>query len=56
MGQVGPDQTTFDLQGLNAELDYCFAIVAVYSTSQFATSPQTCTSRVPRTARPSPSN
>jgi hypothetical protein len=56
MGQVGPTTTTFDLQGLNADLDYCFAIVAVYTTSQFSTSPQTCTSRVPRTARPSPSN
>jgi hypothetical protein len=45
MGQVGPTTTSFDLNGLNAELDYCFAIVAVYSTSQFSTSPQTCTSR-----------
>jgi hypothetical protein len=55
MGQVGPTTTTFDLQGLNADLDYCFAIVAVYTTSQFSTSTQTCTSREPRTARPSPS-
>jgi hypothetical protein len=45
MGQVGPTTTSFDLNGLNAELDYCFAIVAVYSTTQFSTSPQTCTSR-----------
>ena len=45
MGQVGPTTTAFNLNGLNPELDYCFAIVAVYSTSQFATSPQSCTSR-----------
>ncbi|MFI7545229.1 tetratricopeptide repeat protein [Actinoplanes sp. NPDC049599] len=54
MGQVGPTTTTFDLNGLNADLDYCFAIVAVYTTSQFSTSPQTCTSRSPRTSKPSP--
>ncbi|UQU62889.1 tetratricopeptide repeat protein [Couchioplanes caeruleus] len=45
MGQVGPTTTSFNLNGLNPELDYCFAVVAVYSTSQFATSPQACTSR-----------
>ncbi|AGL15923.1 fibronectin type III domain-containing protein [Actinoplanes sp. N902-109] len=45
MGQVGPGTTSFDLNGLNPDLDYCFAIVAVYSATQFATSPQTCTSR-----------
>jgi hypothetical protein len=54
MGQVGPTTTSFDLHGLNADLDYCFAIVAVYSTSQFSTSPQTCTSRAGGSARPSP--
>jgi hypothetical protein len=56
MGQVGPTTTTFDLQGLNADLDYCFAIVAVYTTSQFSTSPQTCTSRVPRSGEPAPTS
>lgn len=54
MGQVGPTTTTFDLNGLNADLDYCFAVVAVYTTSQFSTSPQVCTSRVPGSAKPSP--
>jgi hypothetical protein len=49
MGQVGPGETSFDLQGLSTQLDYCFAIVAVYSTSKFASSPQTCTSRAPST-------
>jgi hypothetical protein len=49
MGQVGPGDTSFDLQGLSAQLDYCFAIVAVYSTTKFASSPQACTSRAPST-------
>ena len=55
MGQVGPTSTSFDLNGLNADLDYCFAIVAVYSTSQFSTSPQLCTSRLPKSGAPTPS-
>ena len=53
MGQVGPTTTKFSLQGLNPDLDYCFAVVAVYSTSQFSTSPQTCTSRTRKSAKPS---
>jgi hypothetical protein len=47
LGQVGPGQTTYTLQGLNAKLDYCFAVVAVYSTTTFATSPPACTTRAP---------
>ena len=46
MGQVGPGQTSFELHGLNADLDYCFAIVAVYSTTELAPSGQSCTSRL----------
>jgi hypothetical protein len=49
MGQTGPGAVAYTLNGLNDKLDYCFAIVAVYSTTQFATSPQVCTSR-PRPA------
>jgi hypothetical protein len=52
MGQVGPTTTSFNLNGLNPDLDYCFAIVAVYSTSQFSTSPQTCTSRSRKSGKP----
>jgi hypothetical protein len=49
LGQVGPGQTSYELHGLNADLDYCFAIVAVYSTTELAPSGQSCTSRlVPR--------
>jgi hypothetical protein len=52
LGQVGPGKTTYTLQGLNAKLDYCFAVVAVYSTTTFATSPPACTTRV---SSPAPS-
>jgi hypothetical protein len=45
MGEVGPGQTTYRLQGLNDQLDYCFAVLAVYSTTEFASSAQSCTSR-----------
>jgi hypothetical protein len=46
MGQVGPGQTSYELHGLNADLDYCFAIVAVYSTTELAPSGRSCTSRL----------
>jgi hypothetical protein len=46
MGQVGPGQTSYELHGLNAHLDYCFAIVAVYSSTTLAPSAQSCTSRL----------
>jgi hypothetical protein len=44
-GQVGPGQTSYQLNGLNAKLDYCFAVVAVYRTDKVSVSPQSCTSR-----------
>jgi tetratricopeptide repeat protein len=46
MGQVGPGQTSYELHGLNTILDYCFSIVAVYSTTTLAPSAQSCTSRL----------
>ena len=46
MGQTGPGETSYELQGLAPRLDYCFAVVAVYSASSFASSPQVCTRRV----------
>jgi hypothetical protein len=39
------------MSGLNASLNYCFAVVAVYSGNRFATSPQACTSRASATPR-----
>jgi Rieske Fe-S protein len=51
MGRVGPGQTRFTLQGLDPRANYCFAVVAVYSTSEFAASPQACTARPAAPAR-----
>jgi hypothetical protein len=48
---LGPGQTSFEMSGLNGTLNYCFAVVAVYRGNQFATSPQTCTSRATTTPR-----
>ena len=53
MGRVSPGQTSFGLNGLNPDLDYCFAVVAVYSTKDFSSSPQACTSRTKASPRPS---
>ncbi|HET9518865.1 MAG TPA: fibronectin type III domain-containing protein, partial [Actinoplanes sp.] len=45
MARLGPGQTRLKLDGLNARLDYCFVVVAVYADDEVATSPQACTSR-----------
>ncbi|BCY07346.1 tetratricopeptide repeat protein [Actinoplanes sp. L3-i22] len=42
---VGPGKTSRRIEGLSPALDYCFAVVAVYGTNKFATSPQVCTDR-----------
>ncbi|MCY1144131.1 tetratricopeptide repeat protein [Actinoplanes sp. Pm04-4] len=51
VGTLGPGQTSFEMSGLNATVNYCFAVVAVYRGDQFATSPQACTSRASATPR-----
>jgi hypothetical protein len=55
MGQVSPGVTSLTLHGLNPELDYCFTVVAVYSSNEFATSPQVCTRGTTTPPRPSTS-
>ncbi|TDO37179.1 fibronectin type III domain-containing protein [Paractinoplanes brasiliensis] len=50
-GTLVPGRTSFEMGGLNATLNYCFAVVAVYSGNKFATSPQACTARVSATPR-----
>jgi hypothetical protein len=55
MGRLGPAQTELELHGLNARLDYCVAVVAVYAANKVATSPQTCTSRTGSTPAPTTS-
>jgi hypothetical protein len=45
MATVDPGQTSYTVNGLNGKLDYCFTVLAVYSTDTFATSGQVCTDR-----------
>ncbi|TDC37411.1 hypothetical protein E1211_10570 [Micromonospora sp. 15K316] len=45
MATVDPGQTTYTLNGLNPRLDYCFTVLAAWSTGTFATSAQVCTTR-----------
>ncbi|MEV0899882.1 fibronectin type III domain-containing protein [Actinoplanes sp. NPDC049802] len=45
VANVGPGVGEFRVSGLNAKLDYCFAVVAVYSTKQVSSSVQECTKR-----------
>jgi Tetratricopeptide repeat len=47
-----PGQTTFTVNGLNASVDYCFTVLAVYTTDEFAPSDLVCTRR---TGTPVPS-
>jgi hypothetical protein len=55
MGQVSLGVTVLTFNGLNPDLGYCFTVVAVYSTTDFASSVQACTSPVSGTPRPSTS-
>jgi hypothetical protein len=52
---LGPGQTSYAMGGLNPDLNYCFAVIAVYRDNQFATTPQSCTSRASAGATPSTS-
>ncbi|MGC5033383.1 tetratricopeptide repeat protein [Micromonospora sp. DT229] len=45
MATVSPGETRYTVNGLNSRVDYCFTVLAVYGTDQFATSGQVCTSR-----------
>ncbi|TDC30962.1 hypothetical protein E1166_28375 [Micromonospora sp. KC213] len=45
MGSVEAGQTSYTLNGLSGTVDYCFTVLAVYSTDAFATSGQVCTDR-----------
>jgi hypothetical protein len=47
LATVDPGQTSYTVNGLNARVDYCFTVLAVYSTDTFATSGQVCTEREP---------
>ncbi|WP_246016813.1 fibronectin type III domain-containing protein [Micromonospora pisi] len=45
MATIDPGSTSYTVNGLNARVDYCFTVVAVYSTEVVATSEQVCTTR-----------
>ncbi|SCG68576.1 Fibronectin type III domain-containing protein [Micromonospora humi] len=45
MATVDAGQTRYTVNGLSAKLDYCFTVLAVYSTDTYATSGQVCTDR-----------
>jgi hypothetical protein len=45
VSNVGLGKTKALVEGLNAKLEYCFAVVAVYGTDRFASSGQVCTER-----------
>ncbi|GAA2699622.1 hypothetical protein ACFY2R_07500 [Micromonospora olivasterospora] len=45
MGDVDPGETSYTVNALSTRVDYCFTVLAVYSTDTFATSGQVCTAR-----------
>lgn len=45
MASVDPGTTSYTVNGLNARVEYCFTVLAVYSTETYATSGQVCTNR-----------
>ncbi|MDG4765694.1 tetratricopeptide repeat protein [Solwaraspora sp. WMMD406] len=45
LATINPGQTLFTINGLSPDLDYCFAVLAVYSTDEYAPSAQVCTDR-----------
>ncbi|MFG1954997.1 fibronectin type III domain-containing protein [Micromonospora sp. NPDC048830] len=47
LADVDPGETSYTVNGLNSRVDYCFTVLAVYSTNTFATSGQVCTDRQP---------
>jgi hypothetical protein len=51
LASIDPGETSYKVNGLNPRLDYCFTVLAVYSTDTYATSGQVCTQR-PGTASP----
>jgi hypothetical protein len=45
MGQVPAGTTRYRLNGLSADFDYCFVVIAVYSADKLVPSEQICTNR-----------
>ncbi|SNT59757.1 hypothetical protein SAMN05421812_111258 [Asanoa hainanensis] len=51
MATIEPGATRYLANGLSTEIDYCFTVVAVYSTDKYATSGQVCTTRTAQSPR-----
>ncbi|MDG4786486.1 tetratricopeptide repeat protein [Micromonospora sp. WMMD1102] len=45
MMTLSPGETTYKVNAVNPKLDYCFSVLAVYSTNEFAPSDLACTKR-----------
>ena len=45
LATLDPGKTQYTVNGLNPRVNYCFTVLAVYSTDTYATSGQICTSR-----------
>ncbi|MGN9913559.1 tetratricopeptide repeat protein [Phytohabitans sp. LJ34] len=45
MATINPGETSATINGLNPRLGYCFTVLAVYSTDEYAASGQVCTER-----------
>ncbi len=54
MGNVAAGRRSFELHALNPQINYCFAVLAVYGANQFAPSEPVCTNRVAGAPQPSP--
>jgi hypothetical protein len=48
VGEVAPGRTSYRMSGLNARLDYCFTVAAVYGANTFGVSSPSCTKRTVR--------
>ncbi|MEV1286171.1 tetratricopeptide repeat protein [Micromonospora sp. NPDC049679] len=51
MATIKAGETSYTVNGLSPRLDYCFTVLAVYSTDRYATSGQVCTARSTPTPR-----
>lgn len=52
MGSTSAGDTSFTVHALNPNLDYCFAVLAVYSTEKYGHSQLICTERSGQTPGP----
>ncbi|HEX5543448.1 MAG TPA: tetratricopeptide repeat protein [Micromonospora sp.] len=55
LATIGPGETRYTINGLSLRIDYCFTVLAVYSTDRYATSGQVCTDRATTAPAGSPS-